>query len=469
MLKKIYNSSILNSWFSNVVIIFNMLIALPFVITKLSVEAVNVWFLFATIVSLTQGIVLGFSSTFSRFISYVYAGIALNEVKHLAEKKKISHGDTNLAELEKILNVIIPLYFLLSTIFLIILSIIGYIFLKNPILSMEDPSEGWLAWSIVLISSTFILSLNFYQVFLDGINQVALVQRIIGLVNLIGLSFIIIVLVYIPSLISITIIYQFVSLSTMLVISFFSYKKMKSMGLKTNFHSFDIATFFLIWDTAKKSLFTTIIANIVRHISSLIVAQLLPPAQSASFQFVKRVFDVIERFTTATFQSKLPLLSRLRGRGDINGFTMILKKIQYISYAVFLLGYVIFLFLGEHIVNLLNSEIFIDKKLIVAFAFSILATRWTGIGLAISNQSNKVIEHWAIAISSALYFILIFLFIDKLGFYAFPLAQLTSMLLISPLIIYQVYNTFNTKFILYEKRMLFPIILTTFLISLLGL
>ena len=468
MLKKIFHSSILNSWFSNIIVIISMLIAIPFVITKLSIEEVNVWFLFATIVSLTQGVVLGFSATFSRFISYVYAGVSLNEVTTLKEKNHISHSEINILELEQILNVVKPLYFILSIVFFFLLSFMGYFFLSKPISMMQNSTEGWYAWFTVLFTSGIVLYLNFYQVFLDGINKVALVQRIIGIINFFGIFIILLVLIFIPSLFSITIIYQFILLVVSITIAYFSKKNMNELALNINIYSFDKNIFFLIWKTARKSLYTTILASIVKHISSLIVAQLLPPAQSASFQFVKRIFDVIERFTATTFQSKIPMLSRLRGRGDIRSFSKTLAKTQYITYSVFLVGYSIFLLFGDLIVNLIDSTIQLNNILIIAFGFSILITRWTGMNLAVSNQANNVVEHLAISVSSVIYFLLIYIFIDDISVYIFPIAQIFAMFLISPFVVKQVYQTFNSDFLIYESKILLPVFIATTIISLIA-
>jgi len=469
MLKKIYNSSILNSWFSNLIIVISMLIAIPIVITKLSIEAVNVWFLFATIVSITQGIVLGFSSTFTRFIAYTYAGVSLNEISNLKEKNELSHGSTNLIELEKILNVIKPLYFILSLIFLLLISLVGYLFLSKPISMMDNSAEGWNSWFIVLFSSAIILYLNFYQVFLDGINKVALVQRIIGIVNTFGIFLILAVLFFIPSLFSITLVYQFISIITVSIVAYFSMQNMKLLNLRINIKKFDKKIFLLIWDTAKKSVYTTILASGVKHISSLIVAQLFTATQSASFQFVKRIFDVIERFTATTFQSKVPRLSQLRGQGDLISFSKILRKTQYITYSVFFLGYSIFLFFGDTLTQMIGANIEINNQLIIWFGLSVLITRWAGINLLISNQANNVIEHLAISVSSLIYFIFIFIFIDTLNIYVFPIAQIIAMLVISPFLIKYVYPTFNTNFFKYEVKMIVPISIITLIISVLGI
>ena len=82
MLNYFLNSSILNSWFSQVVILLSSLIAIPIVITTLDVEEINVWFLFATVLAMSQGVLFGFNGTFTRFIAYSYAGVKIEEFRN---------------------------------------------------------------------------------------------------------------------------------------------------------------------------------------------------------------------------------------------------------------------------------------------------------------------------------------------------------------------------------------------------
>jgi hypothetical protein len=79
LIKKIYNSPIFNSTTNNVIILLSSIIAIPFVISKLNVEEINVWFLLMSIVAISQGVLFGFNTTFLRFISYSYSGVNISE------------------------------------------------------------------------------------------------------------------------------------------------------------------------------------------------------------------------------------------------------------------------------------------------------------------------------------------------------------------------------------------------------
>jgi len=463
--EKLFKSTIFNAWFSNAIIIFSMLIAMPIVLMKLSIEEVNVWFLFATIVSLTQGIVTGFSSTFTRFIAYSSSGVSIDEFRHLKEKKTINFAEINTTQLNKILNIMKPIYFGLSILFFIILYLVGHFFLTTPISMMSNYNDGWIAWYIVLISSTFILYFNFYQVFLDGINKVILVQRIIAIVNFIGFFIVVFILTFYPTLIYITLVYQLVSFLTFFIVMIYSKKYMKRYKVDIKVLSFDKELFMLVFESAWKSGVTTIVANIVKHISSLIVAQMFSPSQSASFQFIKRIFDVIERFTVVTFNSKIPVFAQYRSRGDIHSFKRLLFKVQALSYSAFTIGFLIFLFFGNIVAELLNAKIVLDPILIILFGFSVLLTRWAGMKLAISNQANYIIEHVAIFIISTSFFTFVYLFIDYFGLHVFPLAQIVAILLLAPFIIKKVYNTFEASFINHEKTLLIPTLIVMIVLS----
>ena len=468
MFNKLFHSSIFNSWFSTIVILFSSLIAIPIVITKLSVEEINVWFLFASVVSLSQGVLFGFNGTFVRFIAYSYNGVKINEFRNIKHKKESSHLNTiNKIELSRIFFLMKKIYIFLSFVFFIILLLIGFFTLNKPIESLAFQNDGWIALSIVVVSTTTTLTLGYYQVFLEGINKVALVQRTLGIVNLFGLIFILGVLFIYPTLISIVLIYQLVSISASFSIIYFAKKEFKELNIQNSKDKFDKDLFQLVWESAWKSGITTIIANIVKHISAILVAQLFTSGQSASFLFTKRLFDVMERFTMTTFQARIPVIAKYRGRGDFKTLMPFLRQTQYISYSIFLSGYCILLFWGKDILSLIKSNVELGSfSLIMLFSFATFLSRWGGMTLSIANQSNHVVEHINAIIVAIVFFSIIFLFYTKLGINVFPFAQTIAMIVVMPFIAKLVYHTLNTNFITYEKRVMFPIFGILILINL---
>lgn len=467
MIHRLLNSSILNSWFSNVVILVSSLIAIPIVITNLDVQEINIWFLFASVVAMSQSILFGFNGTFARFISYSFSGVKIKEYQVIKHKNNINFNETFcVLELSRIFYLMRNIYFFLSICFLFVLIIIGYFVLRHPVNLLTYPNEGWTSWMIIVASTTYTLSFGYYQVFLEGINKVALVQRTIGLVNLIGLPFILGILYFYPTLIAIVFIYQLISLITTTCIIYFAILERKKLGIKSSKNKIDKELFAIVWESAWKSGITTILANIVKHISAVLVAQLFSPAISASFLFTKRLFDVIERFTMTTFQARIPIIAKLRGQGDFKKLIPFLRQTQIMSFSVFLVGYSILLFFGESVLEIINSNVeLVNFNLIILFSFATFLSRWGAMNMLISNQANHVVEHYNALIGSSVFFIVIYFLYGSLGINVFPVAQILSFIAVIFLFIKNVYPSIQETFYNYEKRLMLPMLGVLILIN----
>lgn len=468
MLKKLFHSSIFNSWFSAFVGLFSSIIAIPIVITKLSVEEINIWFLFASIVALSQGVQFGFNTTFARFVAYVHSGVKIEEFRNLRHKKEMRYeSGLDKYEFSRVFYLMKHVYLFLSFFYLLVLFAIGYFSLGKPIESLANPSDGWIAAGIVAVSTTLTLSFGYYQNFMLGINKVALVQRITGLVTLVGLGFILVVLVFYPTLVSIVLVYQLVSFAVLLTVVYFAKKEFTKIDIKKEKNSFDKELFSVVWESAWKSGITTVIANVVKHISAILVAQLFSPAASASFLFTKRIFDIIENFTMTTFQARIPVIAKYRGQGDFDKLMPYLRQTQYISYGVYLIGYTTLLVGGEYILSLINSNVNLGSySLIILFSLATFLSRWGGMTLSISNQSNHVVEHINAIVVAIVFFSVVLLAYDVLGIEVFPLAQTVAMIAVAPFIIKLTYKNLHTTFWQYEKKVFIPLFGVLVLINL---
>jgi hypothetical protein len=350
-------------------------------------------------------------------------------------------------------------YVFLASLYLLVLILFGFIVLDKPILALTYPNNGWLAWLIIMSTTTVTLVFGYYQVLLEGVNKVALVQRIRGTVNLIGLPIILGVLFLSPTLVSIVFVYQFVAVSASFTIIYFGIREVKKLGVLNNHNGFDKSLFFVVWESAWKSGITTILANFVKHFSAILVSQLFLPAQSATFLFTKRIFDVLENFTITTFKARVPVLAKHRGRGAYETFIPFLRQTQYLTYSVFLIGYSTLLFFGDEVLSTIGSNIeFGDFKLILLFSFSTFLARWAGMTAVVGHMSNYVIDHQHLVIVSIVYFLVIFIFQNSLGIHVFPFAVLCGYILSSPILIRKMYITIQTTFFTYEKKVMAPML-----------
>lgn len=467
MLSKLYASSIFNSWISQAVRIVFSLIAVPVVLTKLSIEETNVWFLFATVVAISQAVQFGFNITFVRFLSYSYSGVSVKEFNGIKQKFTASQStEANMEEFSDLFSVLKKVFLILTLLYFLIIITFGTWAVYKPISLIEDTNSGWITWALVVFSSALTLYYSVYQIYLVGINQVARVQRISALSSILGIGLFLGVTFFDPTLFNIVAVYQVIEILNTLGLIYIAYNVNSGFLKKLVKRNFNKNIFRMVWDSAWKSGITTIIANIVRHISGIIVAQLFTPASSASFLLTKRLFEVLDTFTASTFQAKIPEIASFRGKADFNNLIPLLRKVLYISYFVFLSGYVIIAFFGQDVLNLIkgNAELG-SAELIILFSFAHLLSRWTGFNLAISNQSNNVIEHINAMVIFLFYFAFIYFFYKHLGLLVFPSAIIVSVVATVPLIIIKTYGTINTTFIQFEKRLFLPVFVLLIMIN----
>ena len=467
MIKKLYESAIINTWFNGVIQLLSSLIAIPIVITKLSVAEINVWFLFTSLSAFGQTLVSGFGRTFSRFITYAYSGIKIKDFNTITTKKEaVFNKKFDPHELSSIFLQMKQINTIISCLFIVIIGGIGYFFLKSPIGEMDQEPIGWITYFIIILSGGLNLYFGLYSIFLQGIKKVNLVQKTYGLINLTGLFFILFVLFFHPTFLLIVLVYQFISLTASISIYFLAKDQMKKLEIKVLENKFDLNLFSIVWNSAWKNGLTSIISGSIKHFSALLIAQWFPPLISASFLFTKRIFDILEKFTAMTYMARLPNIAQLRSRGLHSDLNTYLRQTMILSFAVFISGYLAFITIGDFILGFIQNNVNLGSTaLIILFSFSSLISRWTGIMMSVSDQSNNIIEHKNALIIFAVFFTSIMFLYKDLQLLAFPTASLIALLCTIPFIIKQVYKHIDTSFIRFERYVFLPTLALLILIN----
>ena len=466
-LLKIFNSAVLNTWFNSFSNTFAYLVALPLVISDLSVEEISVWLLLSSVVAISQCTLFGFNSTFSRFIVYVNNGVKIRHFKEIKSFNKKYSCDVDRKEFSRIYILMKKIYLMLSIIYFFVILILGFLVLKKPISFMENSIDGWMSFTTILFGTTICLYFGYYQNYMIGVNRVALVQRISGIVNILGLFVIILILTISPSLLSVVLVFQMISLLCLVVIVLVAHKDLTRRNLYISPCDFDFELFKLVWSFSWKSGFTSVVSSIIKHISGIIIAQLFVPSTVASFLFTQKIFNFIEAFTTSTFAARLPSLAALRGTGDFERLLPLLKRSQYLSFFVFFIGYLSFLVFGEALLSLIKSNVnLVSFEIVILFSFTTFISRWGGMSLIISNQANVVLEHLSVMIyflSITLLNIILFQFYQSISVFLF--SQIIGVFLSIFIIRKDLYNSLFTSFIRYERTVLFPATLVLFSIN----
>lgn len=458
MLKRLYLSPIFNSWLAQAITMVFALIAVPIVLRKLLPPEINVWFLISTVVAIGQGVQFGFYSTFVRFLSYSASGVSVEEFENLHRKFEMRFAEqVNKSEFFDLMLVLKTVYLAITSIYFFLMVIFGSWAMYKPISLMGHSRDGWITWGLVVVTSTATLYFSVYQIYLMGVNEVSLSQRVNSLISLAGLGIFLAVSSVAPTLFNIVAVYQLIAVGNALWLMRLAFTVRNGFLREGHGSKFKKHLFCLVWGSAWKSGVSTIAANILKHISGVIVAQIFTPAASASFLLTKRLFDILDNFTMTTFQAKTPEIASLRGRGDFERLLPLLRKVFFLSYGLYLSGFAAIAFWGPTVLTMIKGNVVLGSfQLVMLFSVANFFSRWAGINLAISNQANNIIEHTVAVAVFFIYFTFIYLFYDRMGLLIFPAATLVSTLAVAPMIARVTYKTINTRFLQFEKFISIP-------------
>ena len=465
--KKLSNFNTLKSlssaWLFGGLSAISGVILLPFILNKLSPEEINVWFLFFLITGISEMVVFGFNITFSRFVSYTIAGIHYHNFNKIKNNTQTKKGLNIQKQLSEIFTLCIITFGAIAFIYLIIGSSFGYLALKKPISFLTDSSVGWNSWVIIIFGNFIRILLYVFPIFLQGMNKMSIYYNILSFQRIAYITMALSVLYFSPSLLSLSI----ASTLSLIIVSllFWLVFYLKNKEIKVLKINKDL--FYTIWDSAWKSGITKIIAPILQYISGIIFAQFASPFASSSFLLTQRIFDIILQLSDITFNNFLPKIAFLRGNNNFNDLNNLIKKVSLLSFSIFVLGYLIFLFFGENLLLMTRSNVALaPKNIIILFSFAYLLGRLGSNQLNLANQANQVIEHKNILIYAVSYFFFLFLFIKDMSMWVFPTAMIIAQIISLLFIVNRSYKLYNTKFIEAEKMSFIPVYVILLVINL---
>ena len=171
---KVWHSPTLMTYGSFIARSFGLIIVLPFLLTELTIEEISLWYLFAAIAGFQLLIDLGFSPTFSRVIAYAMGGA---DVQAIGSPQGDARGSPNWHTLERICSTMGYVYSRLGVAWFLLLLCLGTLAVFRPITLIEDSHSAWIAWIVVLVSSTLSFFGIAYSSYLQGVNKIAVLRR----------------------------------------------------------------------------------------------------------------------------------------------------------------------------------------------------------------------------------------------------------------------------------------------------
>jgi len=419
LLSRFWNSPTYTTWGSFLANSLSALIVLPLVLTKFSTAEITVWYLMLTFVGLQFVVESGFSTTFSRIITYLTGGVAINNLRRPSTS---GTGNLNAGDLNRVYSTMQVAYFGLGIAWTTLLLVTGALALQRPISHVQDPRSAWIAWGVIVAVSFIAFQGNRYVSYLMGLNEVALLRRwdAIAAIGAIITSFII--LFSGGGLLALVIANQAWLLLKVALNAWLARSAADGLMRSFSSQSFNKQVFNAIWPSAWRSGVGVLMSYGIIQSSGIIYAQVGSTPDVASYLLGMRVMQIITQFSSAPFYSKIPSYSRLYAEGKVAELLQVAQRGMRLSHWAFVIGFGSTAFLAAPILKYLGSNASFPNPLLwILMGLAFFSERFGAMHIQLYSTTNKIIWHIANGVSGTIYLAVSLGLLNLIGAYAFPI------------------------------------------------
>ena len=346
---------------------------LPFIVREMPDETVGIWNIFQTITALVLLLDFGFRPTFARNISYIFSGVKTLQKNGVAHTTSEASVDYNL--LKGTLAAMQRFYRWMALAVFGLLATVGTAYFYYILQKYSgDRQDAMIAWIMLIAINCYNLYTFYYDALLTGKGYVKRTQQI----NMLGQG------IYIGLAIGlINAGYGLVAIVASQLIStvirrVLTYRVFYTPELKQHLslaHAQEPkAILQTITPNAIKIGLTQLGGFLVNKSAILIGSAFLTLGQVASFGITLQVMDILARCATVFYQSYTPKLAQCRAENDLTGLKRYYVLCTCSLVAVFLVGGLLWIFLGNWALELIKSKTFFlpTDMLIVMLLISLL-------------------------------------------------------------------------------------------------
>lgn len=462
LLRRPTQSASLMTWGALATKVLSLAVVLPLVLVRFPSGDAALWLILTTIMSFQMLFDIGFAPTFARLIAYGRGGASVGELKDFRSNPD-RRGDAppNWQTIERIVSTMGKTYSMLALLSFTFLAVFGTWALNKPVSASSQTDVAWLAWLIVLTTTTLSVRGNAYSAYLQGINQISLLRRWEILMSLGSIFTSVIVLLLDGGLSTLVAANQAWVVATIVnnrrLCIHIEHGRFREFAKKRA----DKDVLLVVWPAAWRSGIGIFMSNGLIHASGIAYSQVASPTEAGSYLLALRLIQTVSLFSQAPYYTKLPELARLRAQGRLKEQVELAKRgmvLAYISYAV---GFALIASLAPAALKFIGSSVNVPNHLLLSLlGLSFLIERYGAMHIQLYSTTNHIVWHVANGVTGAICVAACLLLFPLLSVYAFPVAMLVGYLgFYSWYSGARSYATFDLKFWAFEKHLMIPFLL----------
>lgn len=463
---KIAHSPTLMTWGSFALRSISMVVVLPLLLTRLDTNEISLWYLFLSIAGLQSLMDVGFSPTFSRVIAYAMGGADVSQLQRPLAKG----GGANKETLKKIIVSMRFVYVRIAVAWFCFITIIGTFFVIRPVSLMEDPTEAWVAWTIMVVCSYMIMWGSVYSAYLQGINQVALLRRWEMAFAAGGMVSSVVVLLAGGGLLSLVLVSQAWQVASVVRNRMLVKTIEGAQRIQVREDSRDSRVMAAVWPSAWRSGVGILMSYGLIQVSGIFYAQVATASQAAMYFLALRLIQVVSQFSQAPFYSKLPIMARHYAVGKRQELLKMASRGMALAFWSFAAGFLGLGLLADSVLSVIGSNVAFPPQLLWSIlGLALYAERYGAMHIQLYSLTNRIVWHKANGIMGIILIICVLVSFDSFGVYAFPIGILVGYAgFYAWYSALHSYREFGMRFVGYEAATSFPPLVCMLLYILLG-
>jgi hypothetical protein len=304
LLQYIRKSPNITTWGNMFAKLTTLLLLTPFVLASYPVSEAELWLIYLTYFSFILLFDFGFSATFVRIFGYTLAG---KKILKTSVNNRTGKNDT---EVGGIYNFMKKIYLIISLVAILLSVLVGKYLVES---TFDSSLEGGMAVNLWLVTSLLggtALYVACYSAFLQGMNQVALVQRTQLFTSILQFFSTALILHLSGSIVFSAINYQLWMVISGLLIRRKSHKLYKNNCLIRP-REINTPLKFSILQSSWRSGIGTFMSHGTILLVSFMITDMVSAEETVEYLFILQILRSTSAFSQVPFYSKLPLFSKL--------------------------------------------------------------------------------------------------------------------------------------------------------------
>ena len=312
----LWNSPTLTTWGRQLVSALRLVALTPLLLTRLNHTELACWYLFGAVNLFGDLVFTRLQALFSRMIAIALGGANdLSPILRPGEKR--GDGSPNWPMIYRLYATLGTIQAVFSFLLTAIAFAIGVISLNHLLQGYPNPGMIWTTFYVFTVSSFLIYNFSKFGVALEGLNKLALANRLHVIFDLLSLLSGVIALAFGGSILTLALIMQaFVLLGGL---RGWLLLRMVDGGVMRGAPGYGLDRQILVWawPPAWKGFISQFASYGVVQMSGIILANHANAAMVASYLFALRIQSMIQQFASAPFVSQTPLFARLLSEGRL--------------------------------------------------------------------------------------------------------------------------------------------------------